>query len=1412
MNKTNEWALGLDIGSVSIKASLLNSEGKTIRREKKKSQGQLTEGIYDLLNVILDGINESVAFGVTGDGKKTLDFGENVFTENNLVSAACAVSFFYPNVRGIVEVGGHQSKLVSLGKDGELESFSLNDQCAAGSGAFLEQQAGRLNMNMEEFALIAVGAPRGAAIAGRCAVFAKSDMIHQQQKGTPPSEIAFGLCLALARNFKATLMRGRSLPTPAAFIGGGALNQGLYRAFLDVFKLTEEDLLAVSYPEFLPSEGVARAAFISDRRMSAEEILLICKPNIFSFSSKNQSSSALYSSARGLKKLNKPKSVVLPEPIIKFKNKFEAFLGIDVGSVSTDFCLLSIDGQVLDGIYLKTKGDPLNALKEGMQILRERVGENLVVLGVGTTGSGRHLAGKILNADVIKNEITCQLLGATHVLPDVDTIFEIGGQDSKYVSVSEGRITEFVMNKICAAGTGAFLEEQAECLGVEIESEFEEIAFHSNQPTDLGSQCTVFMDTEIINAKQRGVNFSDILAGLSYSVVKNYIERVVAGRRIGRNVVFQGGAASNRAVVAAFENLLEQSINVHPYNRLSGAIGAAVAAKEKMSDKNSIFKGLYCVEDANARTFECKHCTNLCQITQIETQGTKSYFGDLCERYSAREGLNGLATFTNTYDSHEIPDLPAEAVELLTSYAGGEAVLGVAGIPLTSLMYDLFPYWATFLKSLGFKVIISGSSTRRTLEEGIGRLTAEVCLPIKLAYGHVSSLCNLPEVNFVFLPSIVDILDRNDAVSKLCPFEETVGFMVSAFASERLIVPTVYLSSSRVKLVRELQEKFSKYSFSDETLFKALDAAQEAQEEYSNKLEARGREVLAKDFGLAFALLGKPYNVLDPFENLNIVQHIRKLGILPIPMQMLSSAALDLQKMGMTIPWRYNRGMFYSLPAASSDQRIFPIIISHFGCGPDAFAMKHLYGMILNSPYLFLEFDEHRGEAGLITRLEAFIDEVSHFVDRRKSRIITLDKQPQRRSNRFEGRRIILPHFADHAWAYAGAIRFAERQAVVLPPPDDETLSYGEEISSGKECHPYMLIAGDLMKHLCRGNIVEGDVFLFPGTKKACLLHEYASGMRLALKSRGISGVEIFSPKGSEYLDAFGMPALLRLGRGLLLCDLLLKLRCQMRPYAVDPTALDHMFDGILPKIADALAEDALGEILKIFSKELQGVKLKNEARRPIVGVAGDIYTRIHSFGNRDLFKKLEKLGLEVWPASFLVDIVDFGWAREVRDGMDEGKYMDAAGAALLRFKKEMESYRVKFLLGRRVGWADEPGYQEVLRLAAPYVDKKGNELLILNIAKMVDFAQRGAHGIINAISFHCMLGSVSASLAENVRRDHNMIPLTTLIYTGKESSQVDAKLEAFAHQVKMYAEKLRNAESDGFGLSRIMEWWESRA
>ncbi|MCX7959616.1 MAG: acyl-CoA dehydratase activase, partial [Deltaproteobacteria bacterium] len=455
-----------------------------------------------------------------------------------------------------------------------MVSFFTNESCAAGTGSFIEQQAKRLDLSVEKLSEISASAKRYARIAGRCSVFAKSDMIHLQQKGTPLEEIAYGLCVAIVRNAMGTLLKGSEVPLPAVIAGGCARNDGIVRAFNElIFEKKGKKIIKSSLPGLEAAIGSVLNAFqINATGVSADEIIGYFSKVIFG---RQKCEKLLRYDV--LKPHNESEKCIEPDGV--FEDKVEGYIGVDVGSVSTDMVVLDNDLNVISAVYLPTRSRPVEAVYEGIEIIKSRFKGGLEVKGCGTTGSGRYLAARLLNADVIKNEITCQSLGAVLFFPEVDTIFEIGGQDSKFISVKEGNVIDFRMNKICSAGTGSFLEEQALELGIRIKDEFSDYAFSSGKPLDLGSRCTVFMETEVVNALKRNQSLSDIASGLAYSIARNYLDKVAHQKKIGNNILFQGGVASNRAVIAAFENILGKKIKINPYNRISGAIGAAYAAK-----------------------------------------------------------------------------------------------------------------------------------------------------------------------------------------------------------------------------------------------------------------------------------------------------------------------------------------------------------------------------------------------------------------------------------------------------------------------------------------------------------------------------------------------------------------------------------------------------------------------------------------------------------------------------------------------------------------------------------------------------------------------------------------------------------------------------------------------------------------
>ncbi|HSQ78540.1 MAG TPA: acyl-CoA dehydratase activase, partial [Nitrospirota bacterium] len=528
--------IGLDAGSVSVKAVVLDAAGVVLQRHYQKHKGHPVQVALEILKT--SGNGEDCSIAVTGSAGKLIAGILGIEPVNEIVAQAYATKKLHPQIRTIIEMGGEDSKLILIG-DGGVKDFSMNSVCAAGTGSFLDQQAERLRLSIEEFSELSLKSKKPPRIAGRCSVFAKSDMIHLQQIATPVEEIVAGLCFAVARNFRGSIARGRNIVTPVAFQGGVAANQGMVRAFREVLEL---DALYVP-PDFALMGCLGAAMKARDELCGAslriealEQYLTEARESALGHPTLLKDGDAFYE-----RHVKDTRDVV--HPLSATDARVKAYMGIDIGSISTNVAVIDGEGRLLSKRYLMTAGRPIEAVRQGLRETAMELGDRVEICGVGTTGSGRYMIADFVGADIVKNEITAQATAAAFIDHTVDTIFEIGGQDSKYISLENGVIVDFEMNKACAAGTGSFLEEQAEKLNISVKREFAECAFSSQCPSKLGERCTVFMENSLMANLQKGTSKNDLFAGLAYSIVQNYINRVVAGKRIGGNIFFQGGVA-----------------------------------------------------------------------------------------------------------------------------------------------------------------------------------------------------------------------------------------------------------------------------------------------------------------------------------------------------------------------------------------------------------------------------------------------------------------------------------------------------------------------------------------------------------------------------------------------------------------------------------------------------------------------------------------------------------------------------------------------------------------------------------------------------------------------------------------------------------------------------------------------------
>ncbi|MEJ2091259.1 MAG: acyl-CoA dehydratase activase [Syntrophobacterales bacterium] len=937
-----QFDVGLDIGSVSVKLVVMNEQGEVLREEYRRHLGEP----YRVALVLLEELPPQFPLdrcrlaAFTGMGGKALaEVLDGTFV-NEVIALARGTYHFHPETRAIIDMGGEDAKLIMVDQEeGDLviRDFAMNTMCAAGTGSFLDQQAHRLGYSIEGFSELALKSTTPPRIAGRCSVFAKTDMIHLQQGATPDYEIIFGLCLAMARNLKSNIAKGKEVTPPVAFQGGVAHNLGVRRAFREVLDLDDDTLIIP--PHFCALGAVG--AVLTAREQVSEQFTLNLEPLKAHLAREAEPT-------RRLLPLSPPpvlgpehyEVVELPEGEVT-----EGYLGVDVGSISTNVVVIDRDMKVLAREYLMTAGRPLEAITEGLRRVGKKLAGRVKIMGAATTGSGRYLTGDFIGADVVRNEITAQATAAAAINPAVDTILEIGGQDSKFISLKNGAIVDFMMNKVCAAGTGSYLEEQAEKLGISIKEEFGRLALEAKNPVRMGERCTVFMESDIVHHQQRGAVKEDLVAGLSYSIVHNYLNKVAEDRPIGDTIFYQGATAANRGIVAAFEKVLGKQITVPPHHDVTGAIGAALLALRERTWEESSFKSFDLAErEYQITSFECQGCANTCEIRRVEIAGEKPlFYGSRCEKYEVGRAAAPV----------DLPDLLQEREAWLYGPEPEEVPegkRGIIGIPRTMFFQELMPFFRAFFEELGFSVVYSQKTNNKVIHQGVECLAAEPCFPIKVAHGHILDLLEAGVKN-IFLPSIIDMPHPHPEIQRgvVCPLAQTLAYTVppaidfSPYGA-KLLSAVLYFGRGPKVLRRNLRELAGQLGVSPFLVGRAARRAEEAQQAYYQRLADRGREILdslAPDERL-MVLVGRPYNAFDPGMNLNLHRKLRQLGVLAIPMDFLPVDQAEELFEIKPMYWRFGQKILGAAELIRKDPRLFGVYITNFGCGPDSF-IQHFF-------------------------------------------------------------------------------------------------------------------------------------------------------------------------------------------------------------------------------------------------------------------------------------------------------------------------------------------------------------------------------------------------------------------------------------------------------------------------------------
>ncbi len=1002
MNK-EQFYVGIDVGSVSVNCVVIDKNEEIIYEAPyRRHFGRIEDVVSELVEEIYKrfGKGSIRAISFTGNHGRKLSKKLNTHYEFDTISQVLGALKVVPDVRTIISMGGQDTELFQINHTDsgwELEYFNTNGPCASGTGSFIDQQAQRLATSiysedvhisqeeidkvLKDFIELGLKSDRPASVACRCTVFTKSDMIHLQNRGEKLEDIIYGLHVGNARNYISTIVGTRTLKEPIIFIGGLSLNKLQVKAFKEYFP----NLIIPPFSTSIGAIGVALQVLRQDRTKEEQ------KSNIFDFDldkldSLKKEQMELIPTAPKLRL----RLTHFPEADeIKFapiSNGEKVYLGIDIGSTSTKYALINTNKEIVHKCYVPTQGRPIEVTQHLLKVIKEEVGDKIEIAGVATTGSGRNVVGDFLNADLIIDEITAHARGAVEIDPEVDTIFEIGGQDSKYIYIQNRHPLDFDMNKVCAAGTGSFLHELANKYGINIVGEFQEIALSSDAPVRLTERCTVFMESDLVSYHQRGVDIKDLMAGLCYAIVYNYLNRVVGRRKIGKRIMFLGGPSLNKAVVAAFENVLGREILVPPHREVLGAYGAAISVLEKMEQegkRKSDFRGLdsaindrmeyvekICTADPN--------CSNQCKLKIYNFGGRKSIWGGDCGRYETsrtrwKRTENYFAFRQKIWDSYiKKVCIVLDKDEPLLDWNGKPTV----GMQRALYMHHVGIFWAYFFHFLGFQPVITPPTNPRISKIGIESIVTETCYPVKISHGHVKEL--IGKTRYIFLPTMINMTTPSSSeVGFYCPMVQSNSYMLRSalrIKKDHLLDPIVHMKYDNSTLSVELHEQLSKkLKINRKKILNAIEYGREKQEEFQRELYKKGEEIINQISSDEHLLIvtGRPYNLYDERLNLRLGQNLSKIGFNAIPLDFIDLSSVDLSDFP-SMYWGLGSRILRAARLVSMTPNYFGLHLTNFSCGADSF-IEHFYKYIMgDKPYLILELDEHSAVAGVMTRLEAF--------------------------------------------------------------------------------------------------------------------------------------------------------------------------------------------------------------------------------------------------------------------------------------------------------------------------------------------------------------------------------------------------------------------------------------------------------
>ena len=1253
--------VGLDVGSTTVKIVIMDNNLNTVYTNYRRHFSDTKNTVCDVLEELARDYSDfDFTIALTGSGAMSAATFLDLPFIQEVVSCKRAVEKYIPQTDVVIELGGEDAKIIYFDKSIEQR---MNGTCAGGTGAFLDQMASLLDTDTAGLNELAKTHNTIYPIASRCGVFAKTDIQPLINEGAAKEDIAASIFQAVVNQTISGLACGRPIRGKIAFLGG-PLNylSELRNRFIETLNLTDDEIIVPEEAHLLVAKGAVLDS-LSMNPISVEKLKSKIQVLRISKDTTTEPLKPLFTTDEeyNIFKERHDKDKVSRKDLKTYSG--DCFLGIDAGSTTTKLVLIDREGNLLYSLYGSNEGNPLKSVISMLKQLYLVLPENAIVRYSGITGYGEKLIQTALNVDLNEIETIAHYTAAKKFMPNVTSIVDIGGQDMKYIKMKGDVIDNIMLNEACSSGCGSFIETFAKSLNLSI-SEFVNEALKSRRPVDLGSRCTVFMNSKIKQAQKEGYEVGDISAGLSYSVIKNAIQKVMKVRDVsslGNHIVVQGGTFYNDAVLRAFELIVGKEVIRPDISGLMGAYGVALLAEEQyeanldMEYHSTILKTEELDNlDINITHTRCNRCENHCLLTINKFSNGKRYIsGNRCEKGAGIVSENG-----------ELPNLIKYKYERLFNYKPldeKDASRGTIGIPRVLNMYEDYPFWFTFLTKLSFRVIISEKSNRATYEKGMESMPSEsVCYPAKLSHGHIVSLIQ-SGINTIFYPCVpYSRKEFEKADNKYnCPivisYSEVLKNNVEELKDKNIKFLNPFLpfdSKSLVKRILELPE-FKEYNFTKKELLEAANAAEKEYQKCKEDIRKKGEETIKyidENNLKGIVLAGRPYHV-DPEVNHGIDTLITSLGLCVLTEDSVSHLSKLEKDLRVVNQWVFHSRLYAAAEFVGTHDNLELVQLNSFGCGVDAVTTDQVEEILssFEKMYTLIKIDEINNLGAVRIRIRSLLASMNKRAASKKEKPKDLGNYELKRipftKEMKKDYTILVPQMLPiHFEFITTAVAADGYKLEYLRDCTPNTVETGLKYVNNDACYPSILTTGQFIEALQSGKYdPDRTAIIMSQTGGGCRATNYIGFIRKALKDAGFSNVPVisFNLVGMEKNPGFklSLPMLERLIKGVIIGDLLQKMLTKNRAYEINKGQTEKLFNEwmikgkkLVEKSSNKEFKKAIYDIVNDFEK----IKLDTTILKPKVGIVGEVLIKYHPFGNNFVTNLLEKEGAEVILPDFM--------------------------------------------------------------------------------------------------------------------------------------------------------------------------------